>query len=134
GGRGRSGRLDTVAADLAEAPLDLLLAGVGTVVHCAARSSPWGPAAAFERDNVHATRRLLAAARAAGVRRFVHLGSPSIYFRFADQFDVGEDFLPPRRWITDYARSKWESELAVREAVAAGLPALVLRPRAVFGP
>jgi nucleoside-diphosphate-sugar epimerase len=123
----------TVAADLALDALAPLLEGVDVVVHCAARSSPWGRAADFHRDNVQATLCLLAAAHAAGVRRFVHLGSPSIYFRFADQLAVGEDFVPPRRWITDYARSKWESELAVRAAARDGLPALVLRPRAVFG-
>jgi nucleoside-diphosphate-sugar epimerase len=67
------------------------------------------------------------------VRRFVHIGSPSIYFRFADQYDIGEAFVPPTRWVTDYARSKWESELRVRDAAAHGMPSIVLRPRAVFG-
>lgn len=122
------------SAELASDDLSALLAGCDTVVHAAARSSPWGPAAAFERDNVLATERLLQASLAAGVRRFVHFGSPSIYFRYADQYAVGEAFTPPARWITAYARTKWASELCVRQAAAAGLPAVVLRPRAVFGP
>lgn len=122
-------------ADLAADPddaLDALVAGCGVVVHCAALSSPWAREEEFQRANVLATRRLLAAARRHGVRRFIHLGSPSIYFRFADQYAVGEDFTPPRRWITGYARSKWESECAVREHADA-MECLVLRPRAVFG-
>ncbi|AWH15948.1 radical SAM protein [Stenotrophomonas sp. ZAC14D2_NAIMI4_7] len=120
--------------DLAQAPLQPLLQGCQAVVHCAALSQPWGPAADFQRANVLATQRLLQAAQAAGVDRFVHLGSPSIYFRFADQYNVGEAFQPPSRWVTDYARSKWESEQAVASAAGQGLHTVVLRPRAVFGP
>lgn len=120
-------------ADLATDPLEPLLADCDTVVHCAALSAPWGMLEEFQRANVLATRRLLDAARRSGVRRFIHLGSPSIYFRFRDQYDVGEAFTPPRRWITEYARSKWESEDCVRQASDSTLQTLTLRPRAVFG-
>ncbi|MEO6519249.1 MAG: NAD(P)-dependent oxidoreductase [Pseudoxanthomonas sp.] len=122
-----------LGADLSVDALEPLTEGCEAVIHCAALSSPWGTAESFSRANVLATRRLLAASRRAGVRRFIHLGSPSIYFRFQDQYGIGEDFAPPPRWITEYARSKWESELCVRAAAAEGLQALVLRPRAVFG-
>jgi len=122
-----------LCADLAADPLEPPLAGCDTVVHCAALSAPWGPRAEFQRANVLATRRLLDAARRSGVRRFIHLGSPSIYFRFRDQYDIGEAFVPPRRWITEYARSKWESEDCVRDAGDGALQTLILRPRAVFG-
>lgn len=125
--------IQAMPADLAGDALAPLLAGVDAVVHSAARSSPWGTAAQFQRDNVLATERLLAASQAAGVQRLVHLSSPSIYFRFADQYNVGETFTPPARWITEYARSKWEGEQRVR-ACADRLPSVVLRPRAVFGP
>lgn len=120
-------------ADLASDALGPLVDGCEAVVHCAALSSPWDRPENFWRANVVATERLLAASRGAGVRRFVHLGSPSIYFRYADQFDVAETFSPPARWITEYARSKWESEQRVRAAADARFGTLVLRPRAVFG-
>ena len=122
-----------VVADLCTDTLEPLTEACDAVVHCAALSSPWGTADDFMRANVLATRRLLEASQRAGVRRFIHMGSPSIHFRFADQYGIDERFEPPRRWITDYARSKWESELCVRAAAANGLDALVLRPRAVFG-
>ncbi|MBD9477528.1 NAD(P)-dependent oxidoreductase [Pseudoxanthomonas sp. PXM02] len=135
--RARLASIDTrahaVVADLTRDPLEPLLHACDTVVHCAALSSPWGRSEDFESANVHATERLLDAARREGVSRFIHLGSPSIYFRFRDQFDVSEDFEPPRRWITDYARSKWESECRVRAASGHKLQTLILRPRAVFG-
>lgn len=120
-------------ADLADNPLDDMLAGCDVVVHCAALSSPWGSVEAFQKANVVATERLLDAARRQGVHRFVHMGSPSIYFRFRDQFNVGEDFDPPQRWITEYARSKWASECRVRDASDDQLQTIILRPRAVFG-
>jgi nucleoside-diphosphate-sugar epimerase len=122
-----------VVADLSVDPLEGLVEDCDAVVHCAALSSPWGRAEDFWNCNVLATERLLEAGQRARVRRFIHLGSPSIYFRFADQYGIGEPFQAPQTWITDYARSKWESELRVRAAAAKGLQAIVLRPRAVFG-
>ncbi|MBD8871312.1 NAD(P)-dependent oxidoreductase [Rhodanobacter sp. DHB23] len=120
-------------ADIASDPLGNLVASRHAVVHCAALSSPWGPREAFQRANVQATRRLLEAADQAGVERFVHLSSPSIYFRLADQFDIPEAFVPPRRWINAYAESKWQSEQCVADARYARMSRVVLRPRAVFG-
>lgn len=128
-----SGTERLAVADLCRDALEPLTEACDGVVHCAALSSPWDTAANFWQANVVATERLLDASRRAGVRRFVHLGSPSIYFRFADRYGIDEAFAPPRRWITQYARSKWESELRVQAAAATGLETLVLRPRAVFG-
>jgi len=122
-----------VQADLADDPLDELVASCGAVVHCAARSSPWGATDDFERDNVRATQRLLTAAGRAGVARFVHLSSPSIYFRLADQYDVGEHFVPDGRWINAYAKTKWAAEQIVVAGGHAGMSPVILRPRAVFG-
>lgn len=124
---------EVVVHDLANDPLDPLVQGCDTVVHCAALSAPWGRAQDFWQANVIATERLLDASRRHRVRRFIHLGSPSIYFRFRDQYGVGEDFVPPRRWITEYARSKWESERRVVACSDSRLETLILRPRAVFG-
>ncbi len=122
-----------VPADLACDRLEPLVTGCEVVVHCAALSSPWGERAMFERANVLATERLLAAASAQGVRRFVHFSSPSIYFRLADQRNIPERFVPPRRWINAYAQTKWASELRVRDAHHASMTRVILRPRAVFG-
>ncbi len=125
--------IHAVPADLASDPLDALLDDCECVVHCAALSSPWGLADDFQRANVTATGRLLDAARRHRVRRFIHLGSPSIYFQFRDQYDLGEGFTPPARWITEYARSKWDAECRVRAAAGNGMQTLILRPRAVYG-
>jgi nucleoside-diphosphate-sugar epimerase len=120
-------------ADLAVDCLDPLLEGCDAVVHCAAKAAPWGERALFWRDNVLATERLLDAARRAGtVRRFVHISTPSIYFRYQNRENVEEAFTPPKRWPTHYAETKWLAECRVREAPLLG--PVILRPRAVFGP
>ena len=125
--------LPTAAADLVQDPLAPLVEGAEAVVHCAALASPWGARAAFVQANVEATGRLLDAAQRAGVRRFVHLSSPSIYFQLRDRLDIPETFTPPARWVNAYAETKWLAEERVRQAVGRGLPAVILRPRAVFG-
>lgn len=123
----------TRACDLADASLSALTDGIDAVVHCAALSSPWGRREDFMSANVLATERLLDASRQSQVGRFIHFSSPSIYFCLGDQFDRSEAFDPPERWINAYAETKWLAEDSVRAAVARGLPAMILRPRAVFG-
>lgn len=128
-----SGECTQRVVDLAVDSLDPFLEGCDAVVHCAARASPWGARALFWRDNVLATERLLDAARRAGtVRRFVHISTPSIYFRYQNQENIAEAFTPPKRWPTHYAETKWAAECRVR--AAPGLGPIILRPRAVFGP
>jgi nucleoside-diphosphate-sugar epimerase len=120
------------ALDLARDDLTGVVHGQSAIIHCAARAAPWGRPEEFHRDNVEATDRLLAAAAAAGsVERFVHLSSPSIYFGFRDQRNLGEEFEPPLRWPTSYAKTKWQAECRVRSHPQ--LSPIILRPRAVFG-
>lgn len=100
-------------------------------VHAAALSSNWGRRADFFAANVDGTDTAIALARAMGVRRFVHVSSPSIYFRLADQLDVPEDAaLPPP--INAYAETK---ALAERRVLAAtDIRPVILRPRGIYGP
>ena len=115
----------------ARAMLSSCCRGADAVVHCAALASPWGPRRSFERSNVDAVEEVLAACREQGVARLVHISSPSIYFEFADRLQVREDSPLPSP-VNDYARTKRAGEELV---LAAGLPqAVILRPRAIFGP
>lgn len=105
--------------------------GCDAIVHCAALSSPWGARADFERANVQGTREVVQAALQAGVRRLVHVSTPSLYFAFRDALDIREsDPLPPP--VNHYARTKRAAEAVVR---GSAVPEVVLlRPRALFGP
>ncbi|RYD32565.1 MAG: NAD-dependent epimerase/dehydratase family protein, partial [Verrucomicrobiaceae bacterium] len=120
-------RLDLSGAEAVQAAC----AGQEYVFHCAARSSPWGRRTDFLRDNVQATANVAAACGKHGVRRLVHVSTPSIYFEERDRFDLTEASVPARHPINDYARTKRMAEDIVN---AAGCETVILRPRAVFGP
>lgn len=105
-----------------------------SVVHCAAKSAPYGRRADFVRANVEGTRHLLDASRDGGVRRFVHISSPSIYCAGRALDRVAEDSRLPARAINRYAETKREAERLVQQASAAGLGCVILRPRAIYGP
>ncbi len=103
--------------------------GADAIVHCAALSSPWGRRADFHAANVRSTEEVLAALQANGVARLVHISTPSLYFEFRDRLAVREDSpLPPP--VNLYAETKREAERLVR---AAPVPAVILRPRGIFG-
>ncbi|MGL4768502.1 MAG: NAD-dependent epimerase/dehydratase family protein [Formosimonas sp.] len=102
------------------------------VFHCAALSSPWGASADFQVINVRATHVLAQAAWQVGVRRLIHVSTPSLYACTRHQLNVPETApLPPP--MNEYARSKGEAEQVLHGWAAQGLPVVMLRPRAIFG-
>lgn len=119
--------------DLATGDIDALIAaaraaGVRRIVHAAAMTAPWGRMRDFHRSNVEATKAVLRVAAALRVERMVHVSTPSVYFRFADQHRVPETApLPPP--VNAYAATKAQAEALAR---AAG--AVILRPRGIYGP
>lgn len=123
----------TLCRDLAE-PFDeretAALRDVRAVVHCAALSAPFGRPAAFERANVHATAHLVDLATRLGVRRFVHVSTPAVYFRFRDQIGLAETTPLPEP-VNDYARTKRAAEAIVTARPEIG--PVVLRPRGIYG-
>jgi len=123
-----------VLADLGDpdAPLDAALAGHDAVVHLAAKVDVVGPWREYLRTNVGGTRRLLAAARTAGVGRFVHVSSPSVAHAGDALVGVGAGAADPDWARGHYSRSK---ALAEQEVLAVGAPAVVVvRPHLVWGP
>jgi nucleoside-diphosphate-sugar epimerase len=130
--------IEFVPADLTSArdtDFDRLLEDVDTVWHCAALSSPWGRYLDFHAANVMATTRLAQAAARRGVRRFVHISTPSLYFDYRHRLDIPETF-QPRRYVNHYASTKAQAEQAIRAAAAQhpGTTFVMLRPRGIFGP
>jgi UDP-glucose 4-epimerase len=107
--------IEWVAGDLADpAALARLCTGASTVIHIAGIvSAP--DRAGFDAGNVAGTAAMLAAARAAGVARFVHVSS-----------------LAAREpQLSMYGASKAEAEALVR---ASGLDWVIVRPPGVYGP
>jgi uncharacterized protein YbjT (DUF2867 family) len=89
--------------------------GCATVIHLAAIRQ--GREEEFQRIMIHGTRDLLAAAKEAGVRRFVYMSA-------LGTTEETKDLVP-------YYRAKWENEQAVQ---ASGIPFVIFRPSFVFGP
>src|SRR5699024_9010064 len=85
--------------------------GRDAVVHLAAKVSVSGPRREYEQVNGEGTRTLLAAARAAGVRRFIQVSSPSVAHTGGSL--VGEEAGPaqPEHARGNYARTKAAAEL-----------------------
>jgi predicted dehydrogenase/nucleoside-diphosphate-sugar epimerase len=106
--------------------------GCDAVVHCAVGTS-YGQRREIFAVTVGGTRNLAEAARAAGVRRFVHLSSIAIHGGgVPGVLDETAPVRPTRR--DDYSESKAKAERVIQKAARAGLSALVLRPGNVYGP
>lgn len=110
-----------------------LCAGADALVHTAALAEEDGVPADYWRVNVAGTRTVAEAARAAGVRRLVHLSSVMVYgFRYAP--DIAEDG-PLRGDGNIYCDTKRLSEIALRGIHEPGRTEVVIvRPGDVYGP
>ena len=90
-----------------------LVEGADAVIHVAGRIG--GTRAQFEEANVTGTANIVEAARAAGVRRFIHISS-----------------LAAREpLLSDYG---WSKELSEQVVADSGLDWTIVRPPAVYGP
>jgi len=125
-----------VEADLAGADLAPMLGGAPAVVHLAGRpgvrSSFGAGSAACRRDNVLATRRLMEAARPAGVPRVVWASSSSVYGEGGP--GPAREGATPVRPVSPYGVSKLACEELGRRARARGLCTVGMRFFTVYGP
>jgi NADH dehydrogenase len=117
----KAARVAAWGAELAEgdvtepASLRRAAAGAETVIHLVAIRQ--GREELFQRVMVDGTRDLLAAAREAGVARFVHMSA-------LGTSEQTKDLVP-------YFRAKWETEQLVQ---ASDIAYVIFRPSFVFGP
>ncbi|MEY4388559.1 MAG: hypothetical protein RLZZ432_278 [Chloroflexota bacterium] len=109
------GALETRLGDVVDAAsLRGAVDGCDAIVHLVALPRDWNGGADLERVNAGGTANLVAAAQAAGIRRFVHLGALGVLER---------DGL-------HYASSKARGEATVR---ASGLDWTILKPSLIWG-
>ena len=108
--------------------------GCDVVIHLAAKVSFAGAEEDFRAVNVDGTRTLLDAARAAGVRRFVMISSPSVAHFGASIIGADADPADPARAHGAYARTKAAAELVALAADSPELRVVAVRPHIVWGP
>lgn len=123
-----------VGGDLLDAAaITRLVDGADTVVHVAAVYRTAGHPDSYYRDvNVGGTERLLEAAARAGLSRFVHTSTVGVHGHVAHPPADETSALNPG---DIYQRTKAEGEAVVGRFVRErGVPAVVVRPGAIYGP
>jgi nucleoside-diphosphate-sugar epimerase len=112
--------------------------GVTTIVHLAARTHVLDdhaadPMAAYRHINVGVTGRLLEAAAASGVKRFVLMSSVKAAGESSGLHPLAETM--PAAPLDAYGVTKLEAEAIARDiAPQAGMDLVILRPPLVYGP
>ncbi|MBI4596874.1 MAG: dTDP-glucose 4,6-dehydratase [Candidatus Omnitrophica bacterium] len=111
------------------------IAGCELLVHCAAETHvdrSITNAAKFLRTNIEGTRVLLEAARAAGVKRVIHISTDEVYGPVLNGAVEETAPLAPK---SPYAASKAAGDLLAQSYYATyGLPVIVVRPTNCYGP
>jgi len=108
-------------------------AGADVVFHAAAHLGEWGERSEFERINVGGTRNAVEAARAAGVPRFVHVGTEAGLLAGQPLVNVNEDAPLRPDSKAAYSATKAMAEQVVRDSNSDGFETVVVRPRLVWG-
>ncbi len=114
------------------------LAGCDAVVHAAGNvSHEQADAAQTWRVHVDGTKNVLAAARAAGVKRVLHISSSGTIAISEDPNDIADDEAPwalPLASAWPYYRAKIFAEMAALDAAGDDLEVLSLNPSLLLGP
>jgi nucleoside-diphosphate-sugar epimerase len=121
------GDLDDVAAMTAG------MKDCDVVFHAAAYVKSYGPLHEFMKANVTGTQNVLEAAKAAGVTRFVHIGTEAVLADGKPIVRADEQRPYPAKPAGKYPITKGLAERAVLAATAPGFDAMAVRPRFIWG-
>ena len=109
------------------------MAGRDAVFHSAASLLVWGSLKEAERVNVGGTGRALDAAKAAGVKKFVHVSTEAVLVGGPAIVRADESWPRPARPIGLYPLTKGLAEEKVLAANGA-VQTMIVRPRFIWGP
>jgi dihydroflavonol-4-reductase len=109
------------------------MSGCDAVVNLASLYSYAAPAAELEAVNVGGTANVIAACRAAGVRRLVHTSTAGTCGPVRGRPATEDDGPPAWELSVPYKRTKLDAERLVLAAAAAGLDALCVNPTTPVG-
>ncbi len=104
------------------------------VIHLAAKVGVTGSLSAFDQVNVGGTLSLAASARRSGVRRFVHVSSPSVAHSGQPLVAAPAGPADPEHTRGHYATTKAEAERALLRQSSDDMRIVALRPHLVWGP
>ena len=109
------------------------MSGVDYVLHCAARTGPWGPEDEYVSTNVDGLKTLVRVACAEGVRRVVHVSSITVHGN--DVRGAADESSPMRVESNPYSRTKVAGERLLQTLIERdGAPITIVRPGYIYGP
>lgn len=124
--------VEEIVADVRDpAACARIVEGADVVIHAAAALPIQTARGAIESVNVEGTQALLAAALAAGVRRFVFISSTAVY-GVPEKHPIEET--DPLVGVGPYGGSKIEAERRCLAAAEHGLEVVLIRPKTFLGP
>jgi len=134
--------VEYVVGDITDADaVSKAVEGADAVWHVAAAVGPFHPQPLYTRVNVGGTANVISAMRKHGVKRLVYASSPSTRFwnDYRDLDGLTEESLPeiPQKgYVAEYAKTKAEGEILVRQAILADddFLAVACAPHTVYGP
>lgn len=108
--------------------------GMDVVFNPAALAAPLGPWKRFWSINVELVENVIAGCKKSGVKRLVHVSSPSAVFDGSDHFNADETLPYPKKFLNYYSATKAESEKRVLAANGKDIETVAIRPHAIWGP
>ena len=109
--------------------------GYDLIIHAAAYVEAWGTRKQYWDINVEGTKQLLAMAKSANVKKFIHISSEATLFYGQEMNNIDETYLYPKKTPYLYSETKAAAEKLVVAANQEGLfETVVLRPRMIWGP
>ncbi|HZC04815.1 MAG TPA: NAD-dependent epimerase/dehydratase family protein [Ktedonobacterales bacterium] len=103
------------------------------VLHCAAKTGPWGPMDEYMAANVTGVRLLALAAMDAGVERFIHVSSITVHGN--DVRGTANELSPTPGAPNPYSRTKLAGERVLAKLISTrNAPITIVRPGWIYGP
>lgn len=126
--------VEVIRGDLVDQHIiEQYLPGCRYVVHAGGLFRFWGDQKSFMETNYRGTENMLKVAATANIERFIHISSIAVIGE-PDPTNIIDEAYPPNP-VDDYQKSKFEGEqLALQYYQERGLPVVVLRPGAFYGP
>lgn len=126
--------VEIIAGDIENKSIvDRATEGADYVVHAAGRFRFWGKGEQFEKTNVLGAANVMDAAIRANVKKFVHISTLVVIGTPLPNHIIDETH--PTNPIDPYQRSKLHGEkVALQHHREQGLPVVILRPGAFYGP
>ena len=120
-----------ILGDLSDkAFVNTLIKDIDIVINTASLSSPWGSEASFYLANIQTQKNIISSSEITGVKRFIYISSPSIYYNGEDRIMVKEKDPLPTRFVNNYSKTKREAEVLLENS---NLNYIIIRPRAIIG-